>query len=147
MVCPAACLWHYEFIACLLQWLYKNGNKLRSCCFQDKNADKLRNFLPEPSGRRLANFLRPQASLPRTTKDKPAYCCTPTIDSEKILLKTPKCYLRWSWARDPEDVKNTPMVQARKRQADREPSLVVGRGHIKWWMLGLIALTRQKQLA
>jgi hypothetical protein len=34
-----------------------------------------------------------------------------------------------------------------KRQADGEPSLVVGRGHISWTMLSLMALTRQKQLA
>jgi hypothetical protein len=30
MVHPAACLWHYEFIARLLQGLYKNTYKLRS---------------------------------------------------------------------------------------------------------------------
>jgi hypothetical protein len=52
-----------------------------------------------------------------------------------------------SWARDPEDSKNDLMVRARERRADREPSLVVGRGHISWSLLGLIALTRQKQLA
>jgi hypothetical protein len=38
-------------------------------------------------------------------------------------------------------------VQACERQADREPSLVISRGHVSWPMLGLIALTRQKQLA
>jgi hypothetical protein len=114
--------------------------------FQDKNADKLRS-LQDSSGRRLANFMQPQASLPRTTKNKPAYCCMPIIDGKKIFSRTPKCYLRWSWARDPEDFKNDPMVQACECQADREPSLVVGRGHVSWLMLGLIALTRQKQLA
>jgi hypothetical protein len=147
MVCPAACLWHYEFIACLLQRLYKNANKLRSCCFQDKNANKLMSFLQERSGRRLADFVRPQASLPRTTKDKPVYCCTSIINGKKTFSRTPKCYLRQSLTRDPEDSKNDPMVQARECQADREPSLVIGRGHISWSMLGLIALTRQKQLA
>jgi hypothetical protein len=139
-------LWHYEFITCILQGLYKNANKLRGCCFQDKNADKLRS-LREPSGKRLANFVRPRASLPRTTKNKPAHCCTPIINGKKIFLRTPKCYLRRSWACDPEDSKNNPMVRARERQANRGPSLVVGRGHVSWSMLGLIALTRQKQLA
>jgi hypothetical protein len=38
-------------------------------------------------------------------------------------------------------------VQARKRQANGEPSLVVGRSRVSWTMLSLIALTRQKQLA
>jgi hypothetical protein len=91
----------------------------------------------------LANFVQPQASLSRTTKDKPAYCCTPIINGKKIFSRTLKCYLLQSWARDPEDSKNDSMVQAHKRQADREPSLVVGSGHISWLMLG----TRQKQLA
>jgi hypothetical protein len=105
MVCPAACLWHYEFIAYLLQGLYKNTDKLRGCCFQDKNANKLRSFLQEPSGRRLADGVQLQASLPTTTKDKPAYCCMPIIDGEKssqgpqsatcggvgpVTLKTPR---------------------------------------------------------
>jgi hypothetical protein len=48
-------LWHYEFIAYLLLRLDKNANKLRACCFQDKNAKKLRS-LQEPSGRRLTHF-------------------------------------------------------------------------------------------
>jgi hypothetical protein len=98
MVCPVACLWHYEFIAHLLQGLYKNANKLRGCCFQDKNAAKLRSFLQEPSDRRSANFVQPQASLPRTIENKPAHCCTPIIDGKKIFSRTPKCYLWWSWA-------------------------------------------------
>jgi hypothetical protein len=53
----------------------------------------------------------------------------------------------WSWAHDPEDSKINPLVQGRERRANREPSLVVGRGHVSWSMLGLLALTRQKQLA
>jgi hypothetical protein len=43
-------LWHYEFIAYLIQRLNKNADKLRACCFQDKNANKLRslqNFVVE----------------------------------------------------------------------------------------------------
>ncbi len=139
-------LWHYEFITYLVQRLDKNANKLRACCFQDKNAYKLRS-LQEPSGWRLAGFVRPRASLPRTTKNKPAHRCTPIINGEKFFLRTPKCYLWRSWDRDPEDSKNDPMVQAREHQADREPSLVIGRGHVSWLMLSLIALTRQKQLA
>jgi hypothetical protein len=123
-----------------------NTDKLRACSFQDKNADKLPS-LQEPSGRRLAGFLQPQASLLRTTKNKPSYCCMPIINGKKIFPRTPKCYLWRSWDRKPEDSKNNPMVQARERQANREPSLVIGRGHISWSMLGLIALTRQKQLA
>jgi hypothetical protein len=114
--------------------------------FQDKNADKMES-LQEPSGRRLANFVRLQASLPRTIKNKPAHRCTPIIDGEKFFLRTPKCYLQQSWAHNPEDSKNNPMVQVRKCQANREPSLVIGRGHVSWSMLSLIALTRQKQLA
>ncbi len=67
--------------------------------------------------------------------------------AKKIFLRTPKCHSQRSWARDPEDSKSKPIMQARKRQADGEPSLVIGRGHISWTMLSLIALTRQKQLA
>ncbi len=67
--------------------------------------------------------------------------------AKKIFSRTPKCHLQRSWARDPEDSKSKPMVRARERRADREPSLVVGRGHISWTMLSLMALTRQKQLA
>ncbi len=139
-------LWHYEFIPYLLLRLDKNADKLRTCCFQDKNADKLRS-LQEPSGRRLAGFVRPWVSLPRTTKNKPAHYCMPIINGKKVFLRTPKCYLWRSWSCDPEDSKNNPMVQTRERQADRKPSLVVGWSHISWLMLGLIALTRQKQLA
>jgi hypothetical protein len=98
-------LWHYEFIARLLQGLYKNADKI-----EFKNANKLWSFLEDPSCRRLADFVRPQASLPRTTKDKPGYCCTPIIDGEKFFSRTPKCYLRWSWDLDPEDSKSKPMV-------------------------------------
>jgi hypothetical protein len=104
-------------------------------------------FLQEPSSRRLANFVRPQASLPRTTTDKPAYCCMPIIDGKKFFSRTPKCYLRRSWAHDPEDSKNNPLVHACERQADRETSLIVGVGNVSWSMVGLLALTRQKQLA
>jgi hypothetical protein len=67
--------------------------------------------------------------------------------AKKIFSRTLKCYLRRSWSRDPEDSKSKPMVRERKRRADGEPSLVVGRGHVSWRMLSLIALTRQKQLA
>ncbi len=66
---------------------------------------------------------------------------------QKNLFETRKCYSRRSWASDPEDSKNKPMVQARECRADGEPSLVVGRGRISWTMLSLMALTRQKQLA
>ncbi len=112
-----------------------------------KNADKLRFFRQEPSCRRLADFVRPQVSLLRPTKDKPAYRCTPIIDCKKFFSRTPKCHLRQSWARDPEDSKSKPMVRAGERRADREPSLVVGKGPISWTILSLIALARQKQLA
>jgi hypothetical protein len=135
-------LGHYEFIAHLLQGLYKNADKI-----EFKNANKLRSFLEDPSCRWLANFVQPQASLPRTTKDKPAYLCTPIIDGKKIFLRTPKCYSQGSGARYPEDSKSKPMVQARDHQSNGEPTLVVGRGHVSWTMLSLIALTRQKQLA
>ncbi len=108
-----------------------------------KNADKLRT-LREHSCRRLVDFVRPQVSLPRTTTDKPAYCCTLIIGGKKIFSRTLKCYLRQSWACDPEDSKSKPMVRALERQANEEPSLVISRGHISWTMLSLIALTRQK---
>jgi hypothetical protein len=85
-------LWHYEFIAYLLQRLNKNDDKPRADCFQDKNADKLPS-LQEPSDGRLANFVRPRASLPRTTKDETAYCCTPIIDGRKILFEDPEVLL------------------------------------------------------
>jgi hypothetical protein len=104
-------------------------------------------FWQEPSGRRLANFVRPQASLSRTTKDKPVYCCTPIIDGKKIFSRTPKCYLQQSWAHDPEDSKIDPLEWACERRADREASLIVGVGQVSWLMVGLLALIRQKQLA
>ncbi len=138
--------WHCEFIAYLLQRFNKNDNKPTADHFQDKNADKLPS-LQEPSDGRLANFVQPRASLPRTTKDEIAYCCTPIIDGKTTFLRTLKCYLRQSWSHDPEDSKSKPMVQARERRADGEPSLVVSRGHVSWSILSLIALTRQKQLA
>jgi hypothetical protein len=43
-----------------------------------------------------------RASLPRTTNDETAYYCTPIIDGKKIFSRTLKCYLRQSWALDPE---------------------------------------------
>ncbi len=66
-----------------------------------KNADKLRS-LQEPSGRRLVNSVRPQASLPRTTKDKPAYCCKPIIYGKKNLFEDTEVLLvaelgLWPW--------------------------------------------------
>jgi hypothetical protein len=137
---------HYEFIAYILRRLGNNNDKLRACCFQDKNADKLPS-LQEPSGRRLDVFVRPQASLPRTTKNKPAHCCMPIINGKKIFLRILKCYSRRSWAHDPEDSKSKPVVRAHKHRSNWEPSLVVGRGHVSWTMLSLIAPTRQKQLA
>ncbi len=112
-----------------------------------KNANKLRMCFWEPSGRRLANFVRPRASLPRTTMNKPANCCTPIIDGKKFFLRTRMCYLRRSWAHDSEDFKNNPLVRVSERRADRETSLVISRGHISLLMVGLLALTRQKQLA
>ena len=56
----------------------------------------------KPSDGRLADFVWPRASLPRTTKDETTYCCTPIIDGKKIFSRTLKCYLRQSWALDPE---------------------------------------------
>ncbi len=67
-----------------------------------KNANKLRIFCQEPSCRRLADFVRPQASLPRTTKDKPAYHCMPIIGGREILFEDPEVPLAaelgsWPW--------------------------------------------------
>jgi hypothetical protein len=67
-----------------------------------KNADKLRIFCQEPSCRRLANFVRPRASLPRTTKDKPVYHCMPIINGKKNLFEDTKVPLAaelgsWPW--------------------------------------------------
>ncbi len=50
-----------------------------------KNANKMRMCFWDPSCRRLADFVWPRASLPKTTKDKPAYCCTPIIDGKKTF--------------------------------------------------------------
>jgi hypothetical protein len=137
-------LWHYEFIT----HSYRGSTRmLTSFLHGTQECQQAEDFWQEPSCRRLANFVRPRARLPRTTKDKPAYCCTPIINSKKIFLRTPKCYSRQSRAHDPEDIKSKPMVRALKRRADGEPSLVIGRGHVSWRMLSLIALTRQKQLA
>jgi hypothetical protein len=136
-------LWHYEFIAFPPQRLNKNADKLRSCCFQQKNANKLyKNFLvgdwPILCGRDQA-FQGP----PKTSQHIAA---RRSLTAKKIFSRTPRCYLRHKWALDAEDSKNGPMVQACERRANREPSLVVSRGHVSWSMLGLIALTRQKQL-
>jgi hypothetical protein len=90
--------------------------------------------------------VRPRASLPRTTKDETAYCCTPIINGKKFFLRTLKCYSWQSWARDPEESKSKPMVRRRERRAGGEPSLVIGRGHISWTIFSLMALTRQNQL-
>jgi hypothetical protein len=84
-------LWHYEFITYPLQRLDKNPKKLRACCFQDKNADKLRK-LQETSGRRLADFVRPQASLPRTTK-KSQHIAARRSSMAKNLFEDPKVLL------------------------------------------------------
>jgi hypothetical protein len=141
--------WHYEFInfkAHLLQRLDENDGKPGAHFYKTRAPTSCQNFW-EPSDGSLANFVRPQASLPRTIKNKPAYRCMPIINGKKIFLSTPKCYLQRSWASDPEDSKNKPMVQARERRADGKPSLVVGRGPTSWTMLSLMALTRQKQLA
>jgi hypothetical protein len=118
---------HYEFITQLLQGLYKNANNF---LHGTQECGQAEDFCQEPSCRRLANFVRPRASLPRTTKDKPAYRCMPIINGKKIFSRTQKCYLWRSQARDPEDSKSKPMVQGRECQADGEPSLVVGRGHV-----------------
>jgi hypothetical protein len=138
-------LWHYEFIAYLYRGSGQERQPAKALLFSRQECQQAEEFT-RPSGRRLANFVRPRASLPRNTKNKPAHRCTPIIDNKKFFSRTPKCYLRWSWDRDPEDSKKDPMVQVRKRRANREPSLVVGKGHISWSMLGLIALTRQKHL-
>ncbi len=129
----------------LLQGLYKNANKLLS-----RHART-----PTSWGRVFENLLvgdwpilcsREQAfrGPPRTSQYIAARI---SLTAKKILSRTPKCYLQRSWARDPEDSKNDPLVRARERRADRETSLVVSRSHISWLMVGLLALTRQKQLA
>jgi hypothetical protein len=127
---------------------YRGSTRMPTSFLQGtQECQQAEDFCQEPSCRRLAIFLRPRASLPRTTKDKPAYCCTPIINGKKFFSRTPECHSRQSWSRDPEDSKSKPMVRAHERQADGEPSLVVGRGHVSWTILSLIALTRQKQLA
>ncbi len=126
---------------------YRGATRIQQASFKaHKNANKLRIFCQEPSCSRLANFVWPRASLPKTTKDKPAYCCTPIINGKKIFLRTPKCHLRRSWSHDPENSKSKPMVRACECRADEKPSLILGRGHISWMILSLIALTKQKQL-
>jgi hypothetical protein len=84
-------LWHYV-IAYPLRRLDKNDDKLRAYCLQDKNADKLLS-LQEPSGRRLAVFVQPQASLPRTTKEELAYHCTPIMNGKKHMFGDPEVLL------------------------------------------------------
>jgi hypothetical protein len=82
-------LQHYEFIAYFPQRLYKNDGKPRAFILQDKNADKLLNVQKLLVGR-SSDFVWPQASLPRTNKDKPGYRCTPIIDGKAILFKNPE---------------------------------------------------------
>ncbi len=138
-------LWHYEFIAQLLQWLYKNANKLPS----------RHTRMPTSWGFFVKNLLVGDWPIlcsrewalqgpPRTSQ---RIAARQSSTAKKIFLRTLKCHSQQSWAHDPEDSKSKPMVRARERQADREPNLVVGRGHVSWTMLSLIALARQKQLA
>ncbi len=94
-------LWIHGLSFYRLQRLNKNNDKPRADCFQDKNANKPLSSR-EPSGRRLANFVRPRVSLPRTTKDKPAYRCMPIIDGKKNIFKDPQVPLAvelgsWPW--------------------------------------------------
>ncbi len=127
---------------------YKGSTRMpTSFLHGTQECQQAEDFCQEPSCRRLANFVRQQASLPRTTKDKPVYRCTPIINGKKIFWRTLNCHSRRCWAREPEDSKSKPMVQAHDRQANGEPNLVVGKGHVSWTVLSMIALTRQKQLA
>ncbi len=127
-------LQHYEFITHLLL------GALQEC-------QQAEEFLQEPSDRRLANFVQPPISLPRTTKDKPVYSCMPINDGKTFFSRTSKCYLRQGQAHNPVDSKINPLARACERQANREPSLILGVGRVSWLMMGLVALTRQKQLA
>ena len=91
----------YALKPILPQILYKNNNKLRPIVFKTRIPTSCKIF-QEPSDGRLANFVRPRASLPRTTKDETAYCCTPIIDVRKILFEDPEVLLAeevgsWPW--------------------------------------------------
>ncbi len=70
----------------------------------------------------------------------------PVIDGKQFPSRTPQCDLWRSWAHDPEDTKSNPLVRPRKCQANSEPSLIAGEGHVSWLIVSLLALTRQKQL-
>ncbi len=103
-------LWRYEFIAQLLQGLYRNANKLpsrhtrmpRSWGFFVKNL--LVGDWPILCGRKQG-FQGP----PRTSQHIPAR----RSSTAKILFEDPKCHSRRSWSRDPENSKSKPIVQAR----------------------------------
>ncbi len=87
--------WHYEFIcfkAHLLQRLDEKDGK-PGAHFYKTRAPTSCQFFWEPSDGRLADFVRPRASLPRTAKDKPAYFCTPIIDGKKNLFEDPEVLL------------------------------------------------------
>jgi hypothetical protein len=67
-----------------------------------KNADKLRIFNQEPSCRRLANFVRPRASLPRTTKGLASVLLHTDHWWQKNLFEDPEVPLAaelvsWPW--------------------------------------------------
>jgi hypothetical protein len=135
-------LGHCEFIAPLLQ----GSTRFQQASFKAwENADNEGNLRDLLVGDwRILCSLR--ASLRRTPKDVPVYCCTPIIDGKKSFWRTLKCYSRQSRASGPDRSKSEPVVQARERQADGDPSLVIGRGRVSSTMLSLMALARQKQL-
>jgi hypothetical protein len=100
-----------------------------------------------PTSGRLANFTQSQGSLPRTTKEKLVHCYMPIIEGGKFPSRTLKCDSRQSWAHKFKDSKSNLLVRVRERRAQREPSLIVGKGCISWLVVSLLALTRQKHLA
>jgi hypothetical protein len=95
----------------------------------------------------LKHIFKLQTSLPRNNRGKLAHCYTLIIDGEIFSSRTPKSNSWRSWAHWSEDSVRNFLVHVRKRQAKREPSLVVGKGHISWMMVSLLTLAKQKQLA
>ena len=140
-------LWHYEFIARLLQGLYKNTYKLKSWLKKALSTrmttswgvyeNLLVEYWPILCGRKQV-FQGPPGTSQRIAARR---------SSTEKTFRGPQSATCGGVGCDPEDSKINPLVQAGKRWANREPSLVVGRGHVRWSMLGLLALTRQKQLA
>jgi hypothetical protein len=139
-------LWHYEFIAYPSTEARQEWQQAKDRLFSRQECRQAAKFT-RPFWWEIGQFCAAASKPSKDHQGQDSVLLHANHWRQNFFLRTLKCYLRWSWACDPEDSKSKPMVWAREHRADGEPSLVVGRGHVSWTMLSLIPLTRQKQLA